>query len=151
MTAFVHPRLSIRDEIEALSEASKPARKAPSRKPRALTPTEAAIVSAIKSRLALYGCVVQANPNEARSAAKGYGSKIANTILGFPDLTIIGPNGRVAFLEVKRPGAKPSKGTQAHWDRQANVRDMLARKGHVTALVRSQDDAVAVLQGAGWF
>lgn len=40
-----------------------PARKP--RKARAPRPSEAAVVIAIKARLALYGCLVQANPNEA--------------------------------------------------------------------------------------
>ena len=121
------------------------------RKARAPIPTEKAIASAIKSRLAFYGCLVQANPNEERSKRAGSARKIEHTISGFPDLTVIGRDGRIAFLELKRPGAKPTPSTQAHWDRQAEVRDTLARMGHVAVIVRSQDDAFAVLQDAGWF
>lgn len=123
----------------------------PKRKTRATAPSEAAVVSAIKARLALYGCIVQANPNEARSALLGVGSKIRNTVTGFPDLTVIGPAGRAAFLEVKAPGARPRDAKQkAHWERQAEVREMLARMGHITGLVRSQDEAADMLRAAGW-
>jgi hypothetical protein len=125
-----------------------PARKP--RKARAPRPSEAAVVIAIKARLALYGCLVLANPNEAGSAARGGGWHIRNTMLGFPDLTIIGPCGRTAFLEVKAPGAKPKPSNLAHWQRQAEVRETLARMGHVTGLVRSQDEACDLLRGAGW-
>jgi len=113
--------------------------------------SEGMVVNAIKGRLALYGCLVQANPNEARSAAVGRGIRIRNTILGFPDLTVIGPDGRTAYLEVKAPGAKPkNERDKAHWQRQADTRATLARMGHVTALVRDQDEACAVLREAGW-
>jgi hypothetical protein len=116
---------------------------------KAPKPSETAVVNAIRNRLALYGCVCQVNPNEAKSRG-GQGRKILGTISGFPDLTVVAPNGRVAFLEVKAPGAKPSgdKG-RAHWDRQAETRATLARMGHVTALVRCQDEATQVLRNAG--
>jgi hypothetical protein len=131
---------------EPLEPAPRPKRKRASPKV-----TETAIVNAIRARLILSGIVCQANPNEARSAALGAARHIRGTILGFPDLTCIGPAGRVAFLEVKRPGAKPSGAkAKAHWGRQEATRAMLARMGHLTALVRCQDEAAAVLRAAGW-
>jgi len=134
---------------EPLDTAIPSRRRAPKR--RTLKVSEGTVVNAIKSRLALYGCLVQANPNEARSAAAGRGMKIRNTILGFPDLTVIGPDGRTAYLEVKAPGAKPkNEHDRAHWQRQADTRATLARMGHVTAMVRDQDEACAVLRAAGW-
>jgi hypothetical protein len=117
---------------------------------KAPQPSETQVVNAIRNRLALYGCLCQVNPNEAKSR-NGEGRKILGTILGFPDLTVIAPDGRVAFFEVKAPGAKPSgeKG-RAHWARQAETRATLARMGHLAALVRSQDEAVDTLRAAGW-
>lgn len=118
---------------------------------RAPAPTEKQIANAIKNRLALYGCLVQANPNEERSRSAGRARKIENTILGFPDLTVIGPDGRVAFLELKRLGAKPSNDkARAHWARQEAFRDTLRRMGHTAELVHSQDEACDVLRAAGW-
>lgn len=121
------------------------------RSTRAPQPSEAQVENSIRSRLAFYGCLCQKNPNEARSAAAGRALHIRGTILGFPDLTVIVPGGRTAYLEVKAPGAKPRNAKQrAHWARQAEARATLARMGHVVALVTSQDEAVAVLRAAGW-
>ena len=41
MTAFVHPRLTLREEIDALTEAGKPARRPRASKPRGPIPSEA--------------------------------------------------------------------------------------------------------------
>jgi hypothetical protein len=123
-------------------------RKRPAKAPQ---PSETQVVNAIRNRLALHGIICQANPNEARSAAAGRGLKIRGTILGFPDLTVMSGDGRTAFLEVKAPGARPrnAKAT-AHWQRQAETRATLARMGHLTGLVRDQDEAVELLRQAGW-
>lgn len=133
---------------EPLDTTIPTARRRKATKPKV---SEALVVNAIRSRLALYGCLVQVNPNEARSAVVGRASKIRGTISGFPDLTIISPDGLVAFLEVKAPGAKPTNAkAKEHWARQAEVRATLARMGQTVALVRDQDEACAVLRGAGW-
>ncbi len=118
-------------------------------------PSETQVENSIRSRLQLHGCLVQKNPNEAMSKltarTKGRGTKIAGTIKGFPDLTVIGPEGRVAFLEVKKPGARPRDDRQKeHWATQDEIRETLIRKGHVAAQVRSQDEAVEFLRAQGW-
>ena len=58
---------------------------------------------------------------------------------------LIGDGGKVAWLEVKRPGYAPS----AVKESQHEAHDMLRRKGHHVAIVTSQDEAVAALRDAG--
>jgi hypothetical protein len=127
----------------------------PSRKNRskvsAVKVSEQQVVDAIRNRLVLYGIQCQGNPNEARSAAAGRAMKIRGTIPGFPDLTVISNDGRTAYLEVKTPTAKPRNAKDAaHWIRQTETQEMLRRMGHCVAVVRSQDEAVQVLQAWGW-
>jgi hypothetical protein len=113
--------------------------------------TEDEVVTSIVARLQMHGCIVQANPNEARSSAAGRGMKIKHTHLGFPDLTVIGPGGRVAFLEAKAPGVRPNNAKKrAHVERQGAVRAAIAGLGHTTGVVSGQDEAVALLRAAGW-
>ena len=66
----------------------------------------------------------------------------------FPDLTIICPAGRVAFLEVKSLRDSRAK-NPAHWQRQEDTRATLARMGHLVAVVTDQDQAVETLRGWG--
>jgi len=121
--------------------------KAP-RKPKV---SEQQVVDAIRSRLVLSGVICQVNSNEARSAAFKRAVKIRGTIGGFPDLTVISSDGRTAYLEVKTPTAKPRNAKDAaHWQRQAETQAMLRRMGHDVAVVRSQDEAVLLLQEWGW-
>jgi dihydroorotate dehydrogenase len=64
---------------------------------------------------------------------------------------VISNDGRTAYLEVKTPTAKPRNAKDAaHWARQADTQAMLRRMGHDVAVVRSQDDAVLMLQEWGW-
>ncbi|MFN7882823.1 MAG: VRR-NUC domain-containing protein, partial [bacterium] len=98
-----------------------------------------------------YGVLCQPNRNEARSAAVGRSAKILGTISGFPDLTVISSDGRTAYMEVKTPKAKPRNAKDVlHWKRQAETQEMLRRMGHKAEIVRSQDEAVALLQEWGW-
>lgn len=62
---------------------------------------------------------------------------------GFPDLTVLGTNGRVGFLEVKTP-----KG--AVQDSQRRMHEQLGVLGHLTAIVRSVDDTRVALREWGW-
>lgn len=106
---------------------------------------ERGIQIAIKNRLALYGVVCIAIPNAAkRSPMLARAMKAEGMLTGAPDLICVGDGGRTAFLEVKAP-----RGTIS--EAQAACHEMLRRKGHIVAVVRSQDDAFAVLEGAGWF
>jgi len=105
---------------------------------------ERAIQIAIKRRLALSGVVCCASQNaEKRSAIRGRLLKQEGMITGWPDLTVVGPGGRIAFLEVKS-----AKGHTT--DAQDDCLAMLRRMGHDVAVVRSQDDAVLMLQEWGW-
>jgi hypothetical protein len=104
---------------------------------------ERAIQNAIRQRLALHGVVCIAIPNAGqRSAAAARALRAEGMLRGAPDLVCVGDEGRVAWLEVKTAAGRVS-------DAQAEVHDLLRRKGHVVAVVRSQDDAVAVLRDAG--
>jgi hypothetical protein len=105
---------------------------------------ERAIQIAIKRRLALSGVVCHHSPNAARrSAITGVRLKQEGMITGWPDLTLVGPDKRIAFLEVKAVKGRTS-------DAQDDCIAMLRRMGHDVAVVRSQDDAVMVLQEWGW-
>jgi len=108
-----------------------PKRKAPRKAPQ---PSEKQVETAIINRLMFYGV-----------------SKILGTISGFPDLTVISSDGRTAYMEVKTPKAKPRNAKDAaHWRRQADILASLRRMGHKAEIVRSQDEAVALLQEWGW-
>jgi hypothetical protein len=121
------------------------------RKPKAPQPSEQQVESSIRNSFFLYGIICPPNRNEARSAAVGRSIKIKGTISGFPDLTVISSDGRVGFMEVKTPIAKPRNAKDVlHWQRQAETQAMLSRMGHDVAVVRSQDDAVLMLQEWGW-
>ena len=105
---------------------------------------ERAIQIAIKRRLALSGVVCHHSPNAGkRSVIGGRMLKAEGMITGWPDLTVVGPGGRIAFLEVKS-----AKGHTT--DAQDDCLGMLQRMGHDVAVVRSQDDAVLILQEWGW-
>ena len=105
---------------------------------------EAAIQRAIIARLKLSGIVCHHSPNAAkRSVIGGRRIKADGMITGWPDLTVVGPEGLVGFLEVKAPGGKLSQA-------QGEIGDMLGRMGHTWAVVRSQDEAVEILQQWGW-
>ena len=105
---------------------------------------ERAIQIAIKRRLTLSGIVCHHSPNAGkRSVIGGRMLKQEGMITGWPDLTVVGPGGRIAFLEVKS-----AKGHTT--DAQDDCLGMLQRMGHDVAVVRSQDDAVLMLQEWGW-
>jgi hypothetical protein len=105
---------------------------------------ERAIQIAIKRRLALSGVVCHHSPNAARrSVITGVRLKQEGMITGWPDLTLVGPDKRIAFLEVKAEKGRTSAA-------QDECLAMLRRMGHDVAVVRSQDDAVLMLQEWGW-
>ena len=112
--------------------------------PKRKAQPEAAIQRAIIARLRMSGIVCHHSPNAAkRSVIGGRRIKADGMITGWPDLTVVGREGLVAFLEVKAPGGKLSPA-------QSEIGDMLTRMGHTWAVVRSQDEAVATLQAWGW-
>jgi hypothetical protein len=112
--------------------------------PKRKAQPEAAIQRAIIARLKLSGIVCHHSPNAAkRSVIGGRRIKADGMITGWPDLTVVGPEGLVAFLEVKAPGGKPSPA-------QAEIGKMLRYMGHTWEVVHSQDQAVIWLQAWGW-
>lgn len=112
--------------------------------PKRKAQPEAAIQRAIIARLRMSGIVCHHSPNAAkRSVIGGKRVKQDGMITGWPDLTVVGPEGLVAFLEVKAPGGKLSPA-------QGEIGMMLIHMGHTWAEVRSQDEAVAALKTWGW-
>ena len=113
-------------------------------RPKRKAQPEAAIQRAIIARLRMSGIVCYHSQNAAkRSVNGGRRVKQDGMITGWPDLTVVGREGLVAFLEVKAPGGKLSPA-------QSEIGDMLARMGQNVAVVRSQDEAVAALKEWGW-
>ena len=105
---------------------------------------EASIQRAIIMRLKLSGIVCHHSPNAAkRSVNAGRRIKADGMITGWPDLTVIGPEGLVGFLEVKAPGGRLS-------DAQQDIKHMMHHMGQLWAVVHSQDEAVQTLQAWGW-
>lgn len=117
---------------------------------------EDAVQMAIIQRLAFHGIVCAAVRNEGkRSTIGGHMAKKSGLIGGFPDLVVMQPMGRIAFLECKPPNWKPpgekAKGDAAqHYRRQCDVHDMLRRLGFVVGFVTSQDEACDALRAAGF-
>ena len=112
--------------------------------PKRKAQPEAAIQRAIIARLRLSGIVCHHSPNAAkRTVIGGRRIKQDGMITGWPDLTVVGREGLVAFLEVKAPGGKLS-------DAQAEIGIMLGRMGHTWGIAFSQDEAVELLQHWGW-
>jgi hypothetical protein len=104
---------------------------------------EAQIQAAIVDRLRFHGVLAVSVPNEGRrSAATGRALKGTGMRPGFPDLICM-QAGRVMFLEVKAPRGRLSAS-------QEIFHDELQRQGMQVAVVRSQDEAVAALRGAGF-
>ena len=112
--------------------------------PKRKAQPEAAIQRAIIARLRLSGIVCHHSPNAAkRSVISGRRVKQDGMITGWPDLTVVGPEGLVAFLEVKAPKGRLSGA-------QDEIGKMLRHMGHIWTVVHSQDEAVAWLQAWGW-
>ncbi len=69
--------------------------------------------------------------------------KLDGLTVGFPDLIVFAPEGRVGFIEVKTEGGRLSEA-------QANVRYWMTRDGHKHAVCRSIDDVTETLEKWGW-
>lgn len=138
MNAFVNHRLSLREEIDAVTKPKK----------RGPIPTEAQVQRAIIDALRWRRVFCAHVPNAGlRSVVGGRRLKGEGLRKGFPDLVCYGADGRHALLEVKRPGYTAS----AVSDEQRNVHETLRGLGATVAIVTSADEAIAVLQAAGWF
>ena len=109
-------------------------------------PKESAVQIAVLNGLLFHGVVCIAIPNGgSRDPREARNLKAQGVMAGAPDLVCIGDGGKVAWLEVKRPGYTAS----AVRESQHDAHDMLRRKGHHVAIVTSQDEAVAACRDAG--
>lgn len=113
-------------------------------------PLEKEVQKDILSTLAAYGFVGVHVPNgavlagdERRRSMQMNALKRAGVKPGFPDLIVLGPPGKVGFIEVKREGGKLSH-DQEHW------RDCLALKQVPYAVCRSIQDTIDTLREWGW-
>lgn len=135
---LIQTRASLAQEIDSLGPRKR------GRKPKLPRVTERSIQIAIKNRLILHGIVCVHVPNAGkRSVMGGRIAKAEGLFPGFPDLILLRRDGLVGFMEVKA----------ADGSLQANQRDciaMLERMGQRVAVVRSQDEALAVVRGWGW-
>lgn len=64
---------------------------------------------------------------------------ISNNKSGFPDLTLVGYNSRLVWVEVKRPGNKPRQLQQ--WRHE-----QLKERGHTVAIVESLEEFISYHQ-----
>ena len=113
---------------------------------KGLPPKESAVQIAIINRLALHGVVCIHVPNGGtRDPREARSLKAQGVMAGTPDLICIGIGGRVAWLEVKRPGYAPSAVKQS----QRDMHHLLRRRGHLVAIVTTQDEAVACMREWG--
>jgi len=114
---------------------------------KAPAPKEAVVQRAIIDRLRMRGVLAVHVPNAGkRSAIGGRLLKGEGMRPGWPDLACYAPGGRHAMLEVKRPGYTASAVSAAQRDAHA----LLTQLGIPVAIVTSQDEAIAALQGFGW-
>jgi hypothetical protein len=94
------------------------------------------------------GSIVHHSPNEVGFAGARARNRQAildgmGVFRGFSDLVVIS-DGRVMFLEVKSRAGRLS-------ETQERFRDLVQAQGLPWALVRSPEDAVAALKGAGFY
>ena len=64
-------------------------------------------------------------------------------MIGFPDLLVYGPEGRVGHIEVKLEGGKQS-------ETQKDVQRWMGEWGHSYAVCRSLEDVAETLNRWGW-
>lgn len=68
--------------------------------------------------------------------------KASGLMVGYPDLTVFGPN-RIGFIEVKTDGGDLSEA-------QETVREWMGDWGHKYAVCRSLEDVPDTLENWGW-
>jgi hypothetical protein len=98
--------------------------------------TERELEKRIIEALSREGYLVVKIPNDAL-----WRQRIAGTQKGAPDLVVVGPGGRVVWLEVKAPRRYPSPD-------QRVLHSCLTALGHAVGVVRSVDEALAFVRKA---
>ena len=102
--------------------------------PKRKAQPEAIIQRAIIARLRMSGIVCHHSPNAAkRSVIGGRRIKADGMITGWPDLTVVGQEGLVAFLEVKAPDGKPSPAQRKQQNNVVQTRSKSNKGGAVTS------------------
>lgn len=98
---------------------------------------ESEIQAAIADALRLRGCYVERrNSGAVRTQAGGL---VRLAPVGTPDLALVLPGGRAGFVEVKRPGERP---TPAQAEKHAELRGY----GAVVVVAHSVDEALELLE-----
>ena len=97
------------------------------------TPPEWLLERQIVLALERRGALVVKIPNDAL-----WRYRVRHTLRGMPDLIVLMPNGRTAFLEVKRPKGRPSP-------QQLEVHERLRALGHEVYIVHSAEEAITYL------
>lgn len=104
----------------------------------------------VLSFCAAHGVMAAAVPNGAvlagdatQRARQMNALKRSGLVPGFPDLVLIGPHGRVAFVEVKAEGGRLSPD-------QKRIGEWLIGTNHNYAVVRSLDDIKDSFFEWGW-
>lgn len=87
-------------------------------------------------RKVMEACALYGHPMRRNSGRRG---NVQMCEPGTPDIEVMLPGGRVAWLELKTPTGK-ARDTQKAWHARA------ARFGHVVHVVRSVDEAVAAVR-----
>ena len=85
---------------------------------------------------------VRAIPNDSHTRMAQLARRAQGVIAGTPDLVVIAPDGVTVWLEVKAPRGRLS-------ETQAGTHQRWRGLGHQVAVVRSIEDAEAVLRAAG--
>lgn len=124
---------------ELRAEDAKPARK----KRRANEETK--IQREIQNAISAHGlwCVRLPVQGTLQQIGKGQAVLKSSPLVGFPDLMVIGPEGTIAWLEVKT-----SKGKLTPIQRGRHAQ--LSALAHIVAVVCTPDQAIGVLR-ANWF
>lgn len=96
---------------------------------------ETILQNKIRVRLSELGCIVLRHDVGVFSAPNG--SIVRVGTIGEPDLTVIGPNGIVAWIEIKIAPNKPTKEQIAFMKR-------LQELGHKCGVAYSVEDAISI-------
>lgn len=109
-------------------------------------PKERFVQRAIVTSLRLDGCIVVHVPNGgARDAREGKALKDDGVMRGMPDLYVLRRDGVSGWLEVKRPGHRPSDTSAA----QKAMHEALRARGQHVDVVSSIDEALTAVRGWG--
>lgn len=113
--------------------------------------SEQDIQSKIRLALSPYGMVFRTNSGEFWQGKERYFPELKQTVLtnlyrvkglpkGFSDLLFVGFDGKVAFIEVKKPGEVQKK-------EQINFMNQMRKYGYKAGVAKSVEDAIKIVKG----